>query len=117
MAHLIGTQTAGPPTRRQTTDTRNHRRAVDIGDRQVAHADRADTSIRITHLHYRKARRDYPCIRIIAASAIVAGLLLGAAPLALSQVSHLLATVPAAFAQQVPSLTATSLDASGDSAG
>lgn len=51
---------------------------------------------------YRKTHPDLSCIRLIAASAIVAGLLLGTAPVALAQVGYLIATTPAAFAQQVP---------------
>lgn len=106
MANLVDTRAAGPPRHRRTRHVTNHRVAPHARAHRVAHAGRAsgDTA----QLHYRKASRDYSCIRVVAASAIVAGLLLGTAPLALAQVSQLLATVPAAFAQQVPTLTAIS---------
>lgn len=51
---------------------------------------------------YRKANPDLCCVRLIAASVIVAGLLLGTAPVALAQVGHLIATAPAAYVQEIP---------------
>ncbi|MGH3765315.1 MAG: hypothetical protein ACRDS0_02395 [Pseudonocardiaceae bacterium] len=69
--------------------------------KQAVTADGSGTVTRTLSLHtpYRKTHRDLSCVRVIAASAIVAGLLLGTAPLALAQVGQLLAAVPAAFAQ------------------
>lgn len=63
---------------------------------------------------YRKANPDLSCVRLIAASVIVAGLLLGTAPVALAQVGHLIATAPAAYVQEIPhqgTSTAGGLDA------
>ncbi|MGH3824281.1 MAG: hypothetical protein ACRDRA_15845 [Pseudonocardiaceae bacterium] len=108
MANLVSTRAVGPPRQRRTTDLNNHRAALDMGEGQAAQADRADDTTRVTQLHYRKTHRDYSCIRVVAASAIVAGLLLGTGPIALAQVSQLLATLPAAFTQQVPTLAAAS---------
>jgi hypothetical protein len=67
---------------------------------------------------YRKSHADLSCIRLIAASAIVAGLLLGTAPVALAQVGHLIVTAPAAFVQEKPAATLRvgSLDAELSSA-
>ncbi|MGH3695579.1 MAG: hypothetical protein ACRDRX_16600 [Pseudonocardiaceae bacterium] len=93
-----------------------------VVERRAAHADRSVGNTRVTPLHspYRKNHRDYSCVRVVAASAIVAGLLLGTAPLALAQVGHLLATIPAAFAQEASGLSASNAsarDVERDSAG
>ncbi len=110
MVNLVGTRTVGPPRRKRTTNVSNDRGGPVVVERRAAHADRCAGNTRVTPLHgpYRKTHRDYSCVRVVAASAIVAGLLLGTAPLALAQVGHLLATVPAAFAQEVPSLSVPS---------
>lgn len=76
-------------------------------------SDRAGIATRVVQLHgpYRKSHRDLSCIRVVAASAIVAGLLLGTAPVALAQVGLLIASVPAAFAQEVPAADVSSAGA------
>jgi hypothetical protein len=108
MVNLVGTRAVGPPSPRRTTNVSNNRLGPVVVERRTA--DRSASNTRVTPLHgpYRKNHRDYSCVRVVAASAIVAGLLLGTAPLALAQVGHLLATVPAAFAQEVPSLSVPS---------
>lgn len=90
------------------------RRVTDMGDlvdtRAVgppSHSAPAECSGDVTQMAlpegpYRKVHPDLSCIRLIAASAIVAGLLLGTAPVALAQVGHLIATAPAAFVQELP---------------
>jgi hypothetical protein len=55
--------------------------------------------------------RDFSGIRLIAVSAIVAGLLLGTAPVILAQVTSLIAGAPAAFTQQIPKREIFSVDA------
>lgn len=112
MVNLVSTRTAGPLRHRQVKEVPNHRPAPHVSARRVAHADRASGGTRVAELQYRKERRDYSCIRVVAASAIVAGLLLGTAPLALAQVSQLLATVPAAFTLEVPTLGVSGVGAS-----
>lgn len=111
MANLVGTRAVRPARHRPGKEVRHHRPAPHVSTRRAAHADRTGGDTRVAQLHYRKAHRDYSCIRLVAASAIVAGLLLGTAPLALAQVSHLIATVPAAFAQ-VPTLAVSGAGAS-----
>jgi hypothetical protein len=91
-----------------------------VGDR-TAPADRSSNVPRVLVLHsvYRKVHRDLSCVRVIAASAIVAGLLLGTAPMALAQVGQLLASVPAAFTQVEPisaDLRPAAVDSPGEGA-
>src|SRR5262249_27395613 len=64
-------------------------------------APRSQTTL-LRYGPYRRSRRDFPAIRLIAASAIGAGLLLVYAPTALAEVRHLLAAVPAMFDHGVP---------------
>ena len=90
MGDLVDTCAVGPPSDSATAD-----RSGDVA--QVA----------LPEGPYRKVHPDLTCIRLIAASAIVAGLLLGTAPVALAQVGHLIATAPAAFVQEIPTRTAT----------
>lgn len=113
MVNLVGTRAVGPPRHKRTANVSNDRVGPGVIESRAAHADRSAGNTRVTPLHspYRKTHRDYSCIRVVAASAIVAGLLLGTAPVALAQVGHLLATVPAAFAQEVPSLSASNASA------
>ena len=90
MGDLVDTRAVGPPIQNASAD-----RSGDVA--QVA----------LPEGPYRKVHPDLSCIRLIAASAIVAGLLLGTAPVALAQVGHLIATAPAAFVQELPTQGAT----------
>ncbi len=104
MTNLVDIRAAGPPRHRKTRPVVSDRvTRVVVGD-QAAPADRSskDTRVPVLHSQYRKEHRDLSCVRVIAASAIVAGLLLGTAPMALAQVGQLLASVPAAFVQAEP---------------
>ncbi len=104
MGNLVDIRAVGPPSHPRTRrGARNPVTADVVGD-QAAPADRSSnmTRVLVHHSHYRKAHRDLSCVRVIAASAIVAGLLLGTAPMALAQVGQLLASVPAAFVQVEP---------------
>lgn len=85
MGDLVDTRAVGPPS-------------------QTAPADRSGNiaQMALPGGPYRKVHPDLCCIRLIATSAIVAGLLLGTAPVALAQVSQLIATAPAAFVQELP---------------
>lgn len=121
MSNLVDIRAVGPPRQRPVECEVREPSAADLDASTITQADRADDATRVTQLYgpHRKTHRDLSCIRVIAASAIVAGLLLGTAPVALAQVGHLLATVPAAFVQEIPALVAsrTSTDeAKSDSA-
>jgi hypothetical protein len=104
MGDLVDTRAVGPPIHirleivdsdRSTPEVVAGRSAPADPSGDVAHAAFQDGP-------YRKIYPDLSCIRLIAASAIVAGLLLGTAPVALAQVGYLIATAPAAFAQEIP---------------
>jgi hypothetical protein len=104
MANLVSTPAVGPPRHKPAEEVGKSRVALDVIDVRAVRADRSGGSSRVPELDgpYRKTHRDYSCIRVVAASAIVAGLLLGTAPVALAQVGLLIASVPAAFAPQAP---------------
>ena len=98
MGELVDTRAVGPPSQMETTS------APDVVAVHTVHVDRSGAVVEgvLQEGPYRKAHPDLTCIRLIAASAIVAGLLLGTAPAALAQVGHLIATAPAAFVQEAP---------------
>jgi hypothetical protein len=103
MGDLVDTRTVGPPSRLETSDTPDDCGALNVMAGLTTQVDRSgDAQMALQEGPYRKSHADLTCIRLIAASAIVAGLLLGTAPMALAQVGHLIATAPAAFAQEVP---------------
>ncbi len=103
MGDLVDTRTVGPPSRLDTSDTPDDCGALNVMAGLTTQVDRSgDAQMALQEGPYRKSHADLTCIRLIAASAIVAGLLLGTAPMALAQVGHLIATAPAAFAQEVP---------------
>jgi hypothetical protein len=104
MGDLIDTRAVGPPSHIHLDSVGSEHSMSDVGAGRSAPADRSGdvAHVALQDGPYRKIRPDLSCIRLIAASAIVAGLLLGTAPVALAQVGHLIATAPAAFAQEVP---------------
>ena len=104
MANLVDIRAVGPPRHRKTRRVGSDQVTPDVVGDQTAPGDRPAKRAQVLVLHsqYRKVHRDLSCVRVIAASAIVAGLLLGTAPLALAQVGQLLASVPVAFAQAEP---------------
>jgi hypothetical protein len=104
MVNLVSTRAIRPQCHRTAKEVNTQRAVPHVSARRTVHADRAGSHTRVTELRYRKAHRDYSCVRVVAASAIVAGLLLGTAPLALAQVSQLIAAVPAVFTLETPSL-------------
>lgn len=71
---------------------------------QAAEPAYAEDSSRLSYLYSqcREACADPAGLRIFAASALVVGLMLSTAPVALAQVGRLLATAPAAFAGDEP---------------
>ncbi|MDT7712986.1 MAG: hypothetical protein QOG46_1680, partial [Pseudonocardiales bacterium] len=103
MCDLVDIRAVGPPRHRKVRRVVSDRVTSDVAGDQAAkdHSGKA-SSVRVLHPQYRKEHRDLSCVRVIAASAIVAGLLLGTAPMALAQVGQLLASVPAAFTQVQP---------------
>jgi hypothetical protein len=111
MSNLVDIRALGPPSQHPARDHGHNRDAPDPDASSVTYAEGAT---RVPRLYgpYRKTRRDLSYIRVTAASAIVAGLLLGTAPTALAQVGHLLVTVPAAFIQELSGHTVSSTDAS-----
>lgn len=122
MGSLVDIRAVGPPSHlKARRGGRDPVTAGVVGD-QAAPADRSDNVPRVLVLHnhhYRKAHRDLSCIRVVAASAIVAGLLLGTAPMALAQVGQLLASVPAAFTPAQPiraDLSPATVDSPSESA-
>lgn len=121
MGSLVDIRAVGPPSHLKVRrGGRDPVTAGVVGD-QAAPADRSDNAPRVLmlHNHYRKAHRDLSCIRVVAASAIVAGLLLGTAPMALAQVGQLLASVPAAFTPAQPiraDLSPATVDSPSESA-
>jgi hypothetical protein len=119
MGDLVDTRTVGPPSDIDTGTAPDDHDTVNAVAGLTLQADRSDDAqMAFQDGPYRKSHADLTCIRLIAASAIVAGLLLGTAPVALAQVGHLIATAPAAFAQEVPTATwgAGRLDAAQPSA-
>jgi hypothetical protein len=103
MGDLVDTRTVGPPNDIDTGRVPDDHDAVNAVAGLTAHVDRSDDAqMALQDGPYRKSHADLSCIRLIAASAIVAGLLLGTAPVALAQVGHLIATAPAAFVPQEP---------------
>lgn len=121
MGNLVDMRAVRPPRHPKHRRVDSHRATPDIVGDQTARAERPGntTGMLVHHSQYRKAHRDLSCVRVIAASAIVAGLLLGTAPLALAQVGQLIASVPAAFAQVEPipvDLSAATVDSPRDSA-
>lgn len=119
MGNLVDIRAAGPPRHRKIRRVVSDRVGPDVAGDQAAPRDRSGNITRVPHSEYRKEHRDLSCVRVIAASAIVAGLLLGTAPLALAQVSQLLASVPAAFTQVRPipaDLSPATVDSASESA-
>jgi hypothetical protein len=121
MAYLVDIRAVGPPSRPKARRGGHNPVTADVVGDQAAPADRSSnvTPMRALHNQYRKEHRDLSCVRVIAASAIVAGLLLGTAPIAFAQVGHLLASVPAAFTQVQPipaDLGAATVDSTSESA-
>src|SRR3954462_1491744 len=103
MGDLVNTRTVGPPSHLDISDVPDDCDALNVVAGLTTQVDRSgDAQMALQEGPYRKNHADLTCIRLIAASAIVAGLLLGTAPMALAQVGHLIATAPAAFAQEVP---------------
>jgi hypothetical protein len=104
MDNLVDIRAVGPPSYPKIRrGGRNPATADVVSDRAAPrHRSSNVTRVRVVHNEYRKEHRDLSCVRVIAASAIVAGLLLGTAPIALAQVGQLLASVPAAFTQVEP---------------
>ena len=104
MSDLVDIRAVGPPRHRKVRRVMSDRVTSDLVGDQAASPDHSGkaTRVRVLHTQYRKEHRDLSCVRVIAASAIVAGLLLGTAPLALTQVGQLFASVPAAFTQVQP---------------
>jgi hypothetical protein len=104
MGDLVDTRDVGPPTHIHFERVGNDPGASDIVAGRSTPADSSGDVARaaLQDGPYRKIHPDFSCIRLIAASAIVAGLLLGTAPVALAQVGHLIATAPAAFVQETP---------------
>lgn len=86
----------------------------DLGINQVTssdvHVDQAakatsaggTTQFILPHGPYRKTHDDFPHIRIIVTSAIIAGLLLSTAPAAFAQVGTLFSAAPTTAAQEYP---------------
>jgi hypothetical protein len=111
MSNLVDIRALGPPSQQPTRDQGHDRDAPDPNASRVTHAEGA-TPVPRLYGPYRKTRRDLSCIRVIAASTIVAGLLLGTAPTALAQVGHLLVTVPVAFIQELSGQAVSSTGAS-----
>lgn len=104
MGDLVDTRAVGPPSRIYLESVGSERSTSDVVVDRGARGDRSGdvAHVAVQYGPYRKIQPDLSCIRLLAASAIVAGLLLGTAPVALAQVGHLIATAPAAFVQGVP---------------
>jgi hypothetical protein len=121
MGNLVDTRAVGPPSHIHIKSVAKDSGTPGVAAGQAGHADRSEDAAQaaLQHGPYRKVHADLCCIRLIAASAIVAGLLLGTAPAALAQVGHLIATTPAAFVQELPrqgTSTAGAVDADRPSA-
>ncbi|MGH3779735.1 MAG: hypothetical protein ACRDRO_03650 [Pseudonocardiaceae bacterium] len=101
MSNSVDTQTIQPrkhtPTSNSVSDD-DPLSLVGIVD-QTAKAAYSDNTSRLSHLysHCRESCTDPAGLRIIAASALVVGLMLSSAPAALAQVRLLLTTAPATF--------------------
>lgn len=103
MGDLVNTRTVGPPSRLDTSNVPDDCGALNVVAGLTTQVESSSgAQMALQEGPYRKSHADLSCIRLIAASAIVAGLLLGTAPVALAQVGHLIATAPAAFAQATP---------------
>jgi hypothetical protein len=104
MGDLVDTRAVGPPSHMHLEGVRSNRGTPDAVAGRSAAADRSRDVVHVAIQDgpYRKIHPDLSCIRLIAASAIVAGLLLGTAPVALAQVGHLIATAPATYVQELP---------------
>jgi hypothetical protein len=102
MGDLVDTRAVGPPSRIYLESVGSERSTSDIVPDRSARGDRSGdvAHVAVQYGPYRKIHSDLSCVRLL--SAIVAGLLLGTAPVALAQVGHLIATAPAAFVQEVP---------------
>jgi hypothetical protein len=121
MGNLVDIRAVGPPSHPKSRRGGRNPVTPDVISKQTAPVEHPSnvTRVLVLHSHYRKVHRDLSCVRVIAASAIVAGLLLGTAPMALAQVGQLLASVPAAFAQVEPipaDLSPATADPARDSA-
>jgi hypothetical protein len=105
MGELVATRAVGPPSHTDAASVPDDQGTPGVVAGHITHVDRPGDVAEgaLWQGPYRKARPDLTCIRLLAASAIVAGLLLGTAPVALAQVGHLIATAPAAFVQEAPS--------------
>ena len=104
MGDLVDTRAVGPPSHIDLESAGSDPGTADVVAGQSASADRSGdvAQVAVPDGPYRKIHPDLSCIRLFAASAIVAGLLLGTAPVALAQVGHLIATSPAASVQEIP---------------
>jgi hypothetical protein len=106
MSHLVDICDVAPRRR-------SSQRTTSLSTRQAKHAYRTySASAPLRYGPYRKTGRDLSFIRVVAASAIVMGLLLGVGPTALAQVGRLLASVPALFTQGIPTPGAFGTDTS-----
>ena len=104
MGDLVDTRAVGPPSHIHLESAGSDPGTSDVVAGRSAPVDRSGdvAHVALQDGPYRKIHTDLCCIRLIAASAIVAGLLLGTAPVALAQVGHLIATAPAVFVQETP---------------
>ncbi|MGH3549050.1 MAG: hypothetical protein ACRDQU_13255 [Pseudonocardiaceae bacterium] len=101
MSNSVDTQTIQPRRHMPTIDSVSDKDAlslVGIVD-QTPEAPYSENTSRLSHLysHCRESCTDPAGLRIIAASALVVGLMLSSAPAALAQVRLLLTTAPATF--------------------
>ncbi|PZS14977.1 MAG: hypothetical protein DLM60_18345 [Pseudonocardiales bacterium] len=101
MSNSVDTQTIQPRRHMPTSDSvrdEDPLSLVGIVD-QTPEAPYSENTSRLSHLysHCRESCTDPAGLRIIAASALVVGLMLSSAPAALAQVRLLLTTTPATF--------------------
>jgi len=102
MSHSVHTQAIQPRRHTPTSDSVSDEdplSLVGIVDQTAAQAAYSENTSRLSHLysHCWESCTDPAGLRIIAASALVVGLMLSSAPAALAQVRLLLTTAPATF--------------------
>ncbi len=101
MDDSVDPRTAQPDSETETSSVVDDRETPEMVDSQAISLVPLDSTSRLPHLygHYRDACENLSYIRVIAASAIVVGILFSTAPTALAPVGLLFATTPVARAE------------------